>query len=74
MRLKQTAESLVLVATLLAFNGVTASQQASPSSTPPAQTQPAQPAIEEWVDDFDGDRLDETKWEPHIRGWRWRQG
>ena len=28
------------------------------------QQQPAQPAIEEWRDDFEGDKLDEAKWEP----------
>ena len=32
---------------------------------PPA-TQTAQPAIDEWGDDFDGDRLDEAKWEPYT--------
>lgn len=64
MRLKETAQPLVLVTALLAFNSVTA-QQTSPGnqSTPTAQTQPTQPAIEEWGDDFDGDRLDEAKWE-----------
>jgi hypothetical protein len=28
------------------------------------QQSQAQPAIEEWRDDFDGDKLDDTKWEP----------
>jgi hypothetical protein len=35
------------------------------SQNPPA-TQTAQPAIEEWGDDFDGDKLDATKWEPYT--------
>ena len=26
----------------------------------------APPAVEEWGDDFDGDQLDETKWEPYT--------
>jgi hypothetical protein len=29
-------------------------------------TQTAQPAVEEWVDDFDGNQLDENKWEPYT--------
>jgi hypothetical protein len=68
MRLKDAAQSLALVTTVLAFISVTAAQQPSPNnqSTPTAQTQPAQPAIDEWGDDFDGDRLDETKWEPYT--------
>lgn len=68
MRLKETAQLLVIVSFLLAVNVVTASQQ-NPSanqSTSPAQTKPAQPAIVEWGDDFEGDRLDETKWEPYT--------
>ena len=32
----------------------------------PAPAQGAQPAIEEWKDDFDGDKLDETKWERYT--------
>ena len=28
------------------------------------QQQPAQPAVDEWRDDFEGDKLDEAKWEP----------
>ena len=30
------------------------------------QTPVAQPQVEEWVDDFDGDRLDDAKWEPYT--------
>ena len=29
-------------------------------------TQAAPPQLEEWADPFDGERLDETKWEPHT--------
>jgi hypothetical protein len=32
------------------------------SQNPPA----AQPALEEWGDDFDGDQLDDKKWEPYT--------
>jgi hypothetical protein len=32
----------------------------------PAPAQGAQPAVEEWKDDFDGERLDETKWERYT--------
>jgi hypothetical protein len=32
----------------------------------PAPAQGAQPAVEEWKDDFDGDKLDETKWERYT--------
>jgi hypothetical protein len=68
MRLKETAQLLVLVIILLAINGVTASQQTSTGnqSTSPTQTKPETPAIVEWGDDFDGDRLDDTKWEPYT--------
>ncbi|HEY7783487.1 MAG TPA: hypothetical protein VIB00_02100, partial [Pyrinomonadaceae bacterium] len=34
------------------------------SGQQPAQT--AQPAIQEWVDDFDGNQLDTEKWEPYT--------
>jgi hypothetical protein len=45
------------------------SQQSAPTPTQnpvPSQTPTAQPAVEEWGDDFDGDRLDDTKWEPYT--------
>ena len=32
----------------------------------PSQAQGAQPEIVEWKDDFDGERLDETKWERYT--------
>jgi hypothetical protein len=53
-----------LALTLVLF-GAAAQQAAAQSQNPAAaQTPASQPAIEEWGDDFDGDRLDETKWEP----------
>jgi hypothetical protein len=33
---------------------------------PAAQTPGTQPAVDEWGDNFDGDRLDETKWESYT--------
>lgn len=56
------------VVTLLTFVSLAAAQQAAPPNqgTPTPQTPAAQPAIEEWRDDFDGDRLDEAKWEPYT--------
>lgn len=59
-RLTATARPLALV-TLFATVVAAAHTQ-----TAPPQTQPAQPAVEEWGDDFDGDRLDETKWETYT--------
>ena len=69
MRLKRTARALAAVAALVAIDNITAAQQATPpanQSAPATQTAAAQPAIDEWGDDFDGDRLDEAKWEPYI--------
>jgi hypothetical protein len=51
--------ALAAVATILAASVCAAGQQATP-------TQGAQPAVEEWRDDFDGERLDETKWEKYT--------
>src|SRR5262245_39769948 len=31
-----------------------------------AQTQTASPPVVEWGDDFDGEKLDEAKWEPYT--------
>lgn len=45
----------VVAALLVACPGVAAQQ-----------AQPAQPQLEEWSDEFDGERLDETKWELHT--------
>ena len=44
---------LILVVNTVSFGKQSATQQT------PAQ---AQPAVDEWGDDFDGDKLDDTKW------------
>jgi hypothetical protein len=68
MRLKRTVLTLAFAVTLLAIDNMTTAQQAAPlhNQGTPTQTPAAQPAIEEWGDDFDGDRLDEAKWEPYT--------
>lgn len=54
------ARALAAVAVILAASlGAAGRQQ-------PAPAQAAQPAVEEWKDDFDGDKLDETKWEHYT--------
>src|SRR5215203_7342692 len=53
--------ALATVAVILAA-GMTATGQQ------PAPAQGAQPAVEEWKDDFDGDQLDEAKWERYTFG------
>jgi hypothetical protein len=51
---------------VLSISFAAASQQpAAPQNQTPNSTQ-APPAVVEWGDDFDGDRLDETKWEPYT--------
>lgn len=54
---------LLLVVAIIAAAIATQAQQNQ--SQAPAQSSGAQPAIEEWRDDFDADKLDETKWEPY---------
>lgn len=68
MRLKGSVQILALAVPFLAISNMTAAQQSAPSnqSTPSTQTAAAPPAIEEWGDDFDGDKLDEAKWEPYT--------
>lgn len=70
MRRKIKAGARVFAAAaLLAASLVAAARQparAQGPSAPAPQAQGAQPATEEWGDDFDGDRLDETKWEPYT--------
>ena len=58
-RLTFDVRALAAVAVLFAACLNAAGQQ-------PAQAQGAQPAVEEWRDDFDGDKLDETKWERYT--------
>ena len=58
----------LLIAAFVAVVVAAAAQQTSPPqnlSQPQAQPANAQPAIEEWRDDFDADKLDESKWEPY---------
>jgi hypothetical protein len=55
-----------LLACSLCLCGAGARAQ-EPAATPTPQQQPAatqQPQLEEWGDTFDGEKLDETKWEP----------
>ena len=62
IRLRKTSQVFALGLTVLAIVTAAAAQQ---TQTPAATQAPAsQPAIDEWGDDFDGDTLDETKWEP----------
>src|SRR5918912_639990 len=65
-----TFSSRIMKAALLACSlclcGAGARAQ-EPAATPTPQQQPAatqQPQLEEWGDTFDGEKLDETKWEP----------
>ena len=67
------AARLSALCVALAATAAAAAQQSAPQSAPPqsqnppaAQATAAQPAVEEWRDDFDGDHLDETKWELHT--------
>jgi len=59
--------ALAAAAALLAACLNAAAQQPQPAQGAPAAPAPAaQPAIEEWRDDFDGEGLDETKWERYT--------
>jgi hypothetical protein len=58
LTIRNTLGSLRVLSAALAFAAAAVAQQ-------PAQPAPAQqPAVQEWGDEFDGDRLDEAKWEP----------
>ena len=59
-RLTACVRALAAVATLLAACLTAAGQQ------PAQEAQGAQAPVEEWKDDFDGDRLDEAKWEKYT--------
>jgi hypothetical protein len=54
---------IVLVGSVASFQS-SALGQTQNSTAAPASASP--PAIEEWGDDFEGDHLDETKWEPYT--------
>lgn len=63
------ARALAAAAVLVASSPAAGRPQQQPAQgqgAPAAQAPAAQPAIEEWRDDFDGDRLDETKWEQYA--------
>ena len=57
---------LLLVVTLLVVITATSRSVASQGNQNQAATQTAQPAVEEWTADFDGNQLDESKWEPYT--------
>lgn len=66
-------ESAALVLSAIAVAGflttpvmTTAGPVVAPQSQNSPATQTAQPAVDEWGDDFDGDRLDDKKWEPYT--------
>lgn len=60
LRLTFGVRALAAAAVILAVTSSAAARQQ------PAQAQGAQPAVEEWKDDFDGDKLDEAKWERYT--------
>lgn len=53
---------------LTIFAGITSFAQQPTGQNPPSttQTQIPQVAVNEWADDFDGDQLDEAKWEVYT--------
>jgi hypothetical protein len=67
MNRKKTAQRIALGLSLLAIISLAT---APPTAALPQDAAPqkpaAPPAIEEWGDDFDGERLDEAKWEPYT--------
>jgi hypothetical protein len=56
--LDAVARPLALCVALIAVTAASAQNQNPPAS--------GQPEVTEWGDDFDGDRLDETKWEAYT--------
>ena len=56
--LKVNARALAAALMLLAACAAVPARQQQPA--------PAQPAVAEWRDEFDGDRLDETRWERYT--------
>jgi len=62
--LQVDVRALAAVAAILSACLAASGQQPAPAQG--AQPQGAQPAVEEWKDDFDGDQLDETKWERYT--------
>src|SRR5215211_5076866 len=68
MRRKPTPglRAFAAAAALLAACLNAAGQQPAGQGAPATPAQGAQPAVEEWKDDFHGDQLDETKWERYT--------
>lgn len=62
MRSRQTFSVRVVAAVA----AILAASLSASGRQQPAPAQGTQPAIEEWRDDFDGERLDETKWERYT--------
>ena len=60
-----TTGSVLLVALVSTALTATAQQAAAAPNQNP-QTQTAPPLVDEWGDDFNGEQLDETKWEPYT--------
>lgn len=61
-----TLRPLALAVAVVAAAAAAVAQQSAPPQNQPAPSPGAQPPVSEWGDDFDGDRLDETKWEPYT--------
>lgn len=58
---------LALLVLLLTIT-VSANAQQQPAAAAQQTPAGAQPSVEEWRDDFDGEQLDATKWEQHAFG------
>jgi hypothetical protein len=56
------ARSFFIAVMICAAASVALAQESAPSPTPAAKT-PAAPAVDEWGDDFNGQELDQSKWE-----------
>ena len=56
----------IVAAALLSPVVTTARPAVLQASQNPSATQTAKPAVDEWGDDFDGDQLDDKKWEPYT--------
>ncbi len=64
--LAQIAISLTLLSPPITIGLAQPAAALQNQSPPGSQTPRAPPAVVEWGDDFDGDRLDESKWEPYT--------
>lgn len=62
-----TKTSFFLIAAILLIQHAIKGQTPDPTPTPQqSQAAPAQPAVAEWGDNFEGDHLDSSKWEPYT--------